>query len=88
LDKGIHLTVLAPGLIDTPVLEKLGVKRENLPVKPLPVDQFVREGLQALSANKMEVIPGRLFRIMNRLIPTRVSRRMTGERLKAASGAK
>jgi uncharacterized protein len=88
LDKGIHLTVLTPGLIDTPVLEKLGVKRETLPVKPLPVDQFVREGLQALSANKMEAIPGRLFRIMNRLIPTRVSRRMTGERLKAASGAK
>jgi short-subunit dehydrogenase len=86
LDSGVHLTVLLPGLIDTPVLEKLGLTKEALPMKPLSVEQCVREGLHALGANEMEVIPGRLNRVMNRVIPAWVMRRMNGDRLKSGNG--
>jgi uncharacterized protein len=55
-------------------------------MKPLSVEQCVREGLHALSANKMEVIPGRLNRVLNRIIPAWVMRRMNGDRLKSGNG--
>ena len=48
--------------------------------KPLSVQQSVREGLQALNANEMEVIPGRLKRVMNMVTP------VNGKMLKFGKG--
>jgi short-subunit dehydrogenase len=73
---GIHVTVLPPGPTETPVLDKFGLAREAMPMKPMPVEQCVSEGLRALSANRAMIIPGRLNRIMNAVIPAPVARAM------------
>lgn len=74
--RGVYVTVLPPGLTDTPVLAKFGLDAKNMPMKPLKVDQVVREGLNALSANRALVIPGRMNRIMRRIIPASMTRSM------------
>jgi hypothetical protein len=48
-----------------------------MPIKPMPVEKCVREGLRALGANRMMVLPGRFYRIMNALMPHALARRMT-----------
>jgi len=54
--------------------------------KPLSVQQSVREGLQALNANEMEVIPGRLNRVMNMVTPGWMKRLMNGKMLRSGNG--
>ena len=54
--------------------------------KPLSVQQSVREGLQALNANEMEVIPGRLNRVMNLVTPGWMKRLMNGKMLRSGNG--
>jgi short-subunit dehydrogenase len=73
---GVHVTVLPPGPTDTPVLDKLGLSREAMPMKPMPVNRCVAEGLQALAANRAMIIPGRLNRVMNAVIPAPLARAM------------
>jgi hypothetical protein len=73
---GLHVTVLPPGFTDTPVIEKFGFNHKNMPVKPMKVGQCVREGLNALRDNRSLIIPGRVNRIMNAIIPARVVRRL------------
>jgi uncharacterized protein len=73
---GIHVTVLPPGPTETAVLDRFGLAREAMPMKPMPVEQCVCEGLRALSANRAMIIPGRLNRIMNAIIPAAVARGM------------
>src|SRR5579872_2873696 len=75
----IHLTVLVTPPTDTPVLDILGLRRDKLPMKPLSVELCVSEALRALAANRSTVIPGRIFRIMNALVPASVSRNMSGK---------
>ena len=55
--------------------------------KPLSVQQSVREGLQALNANEMEVIPGRLNRVMNMVTPGWMKRLMNCKMLKSGNGS-
>jgi short-subunit dehydrogenase len=73
---GIHVTVLPPGPTETPVLDKFGLARDAMPMKPMLVEQCVREGLRALSANRAMIIPGRLNRLLNALIPAAAARAM------------
>jgi len=75
---GLGLTVLVVSPTDTPIIDKMGFARSAMPVKPIPVERCVREALGALSANRASVMPGRLYRIMNLLMPASLSRRMTG----------
>jgi short-subunit dehydrogenase len=77
---GIHLTVLLTSPIDTANMTfgKVGYTKENTPVQPISVAQCVSETLLALSKNKITVIPGLKFRIMNALTPGFVSRGMIG----------
>ena len=49
---GLNLTVLEVGPTDTPIFEKLGFTKADMPVKPLSVQQCVDEALKALSANE------------------------------------
>jgi uncharacterized protein len=79
---GIHITVLVTSPTETPVFYQLGFTRENSPVKPISVTQCVKESLHALSKNKMIILPGLRFRIINSLIPSSVARNMTGKIMK------
>jgi short-subunit dehydrogenase len=74
--RGVYVTVLPPGPTDTPVLARFGLDAKTMPMKPLKVDQVVREGLNALSANRALVIPGRMNRIMRHIVPASMTRSM------------
>lgn len=74
---GLNLTVLVVSPTDTPILAKLGFVAADMPMKPLTVQQCVDEALVALAANKMMIMPGRLYRLMNALMPAFLGRRMT-----------
>lgn len=79
---GIHLTVLVTSPTDTPVLGKLGFTRENMPMRPVSVKQCAEEALHALSTNRLTVIPGRKYRVMNLLMPGGLARKMMGNTIK------
>jgi short-subunit dehydrogenase len=81
-DQGVHVTVLTPGFIDTPVIPKLLEDPGALPVKPMSAEKCVTEGLEALQANRATYIPGLLNRIMNRLVPPSVAQKMEAKMLK------
>jgi len=78
---GIHTTVVMPGPTDTPVIETFGLDRQSLPLKPMPVEQCVSEGLVALEANRTVHLTGRLYRLISRLVPAAVTRQMNSKML-------
>jgi short-subunit dehydrogenase len=73
---GVHVTVLTPGPIDTPVLAKFGLTPESMPMKPMKVEQCVSEGLKALRGNRSMIIPGQMNRIMNAITPAFITQAM------------
>ena len=73
---GVFVTVVAPGPTDTPVLAKFGLDASTMPMKPLRVGQVVTEGLNALSANRAILIPGRMNRMTAALMPPALTRSM------------
>jgi hypothetical protein len=52
------------------------------------VDQCVSEGLNALRENRSRIVPGRLNRIMNALVPAFVKRTFTAKMLGKALASK
>jgi short-subunit dehydrogenase len=81
-EQGVHVTVLTPGFIDTPVVPKLLEDPKALPMKPMSAERCVTEGLEALQANCAMYIPGRMNRIMNRFVPTSVAQKMEAQMLR------
>jgi uncharacterized protein len=79
---GLHMTVLVTSPTITPVLGQLGFTENNMPMKPIPVAQCVREALLALRMNRVTVIPGRKYRIMNALVPGSFTRKLMGDTMK------
>jgi len=79
---GLHITTLITTPTETPVFYKLGFTLKNTPVKPLTVQQCVTETLIALQKNKITVLPGLKFRVINALTPAALSRKMTGKIMK------
>ena len=73
---GVYVTVLAAAFTNTEVLEKFGFDPKTMPMKPLSVEQCVSEGLSGLLKNRSRIIPGRLNRIMNALVPASLARKM------------
>jgi short-subunit dehydrogenase len=73
---GIHVTVVSPGPTETQALALLGLTPETMPMKPMKVEQCVWEALRGLAANRSLVIPGRMNRIMNAIVPASVTRTM------------
>ncbi len=59
----------------------LGLTPETLPMKPMNVEQCVSEAIRGLAANRSLVIPGRMNRIMNAILPASVSRTMMAKML-------
>ena len=78
---GVYVTVLAAGFTNTPVLEKFGFDPKTMPMKPTSVEQCVSEGLSGLLKNRSRIIPGRLNRIMNALVPASRARKMEADML-------
>ena len=74
--RGVHVTVLGPGPTEPPALSKLGLDPATMPMKPLKVNQVVREGLGAISTYRPFIVPGRVNRIMQRVIPATLKRSM------------
>jgi hypothetical protein len=86
---GVNVTVLTPGITDTPMAARLGVDKTPMRRMLMPVDVCVREGLAALTANRATRIPGwmnratiaatpraartRMFAAMNRLMTQRAT---------------
>lgn len=86
--RGVYVTVVPPPLTNTPVLAKLGFDPRTMPMKPMSVEQCVSEGLNALRENRSMIVPGRINRIMNALVPASVKRTMTAKMLGKALATK
>ena len=78
---GVHVTVLAAGFTNTAVLEKFGLDPKTMPMKPMSVEQCVSEGLSGLLKNRSRVVPGRLNRILNAIMPASLARKMEADLL-------
>src|SRR5713101_2948182 len=78
---GVYVTVLAAGFTNTAVLEKFGLDPKTMPMKPMSVEQCVSEGLSGLLNNRSMIIPGRLNRIMNALVPASLARKIEADML-------
>src|SRR5260370_6107668 len=78
---GVYCTVLAAGLTNTAVLEKFGLDPKTMPMKPMSVEQCVSEGLNGLLKNRSRIVPGRLNRILNALVPASLARKMEADLL-------
>src|SRR5258706_6189448 len=76
---GVYVTVLAAGFTNTAVLEKFGLDPKTMPMKPMSVEQCVSEGLSGLRENRSKVIPGRLNRILNALVPASLARKIEAD---------
>ena len=74
--RGVSVTVLAAGFTETAVLGKFGFDPKTMPLKPMSVEQCVSEGLSGLLKNRSRVVPGRLNRLMNALVPASLARRI------------
>jgi short-subunit dehydrogenase len=79
--RGVYVAVVPPPLTNTAVLAKLGFDPRTMPMKPMSVEQCVSEGLYALRENRSRIVPGRLKRIMNALVPASVKRAFTAKML-------
>jgi short-subunit dehydrogenase len=78
---GVYVTLLAAGFTNTAVLEKFGLDPKTMPMKPMSVEQCVSEGLSGLLKNRSRVVPGRLNRIMNALVPASLARKLEADLL-------
>src|SRR5882672_3077879 len=78
---GVYVTVLAAGFTDTAVLEKFGLDPKTMPLKPMSVGQCVSEALDGLRKNRSRVVPGRLNRILNALVPASLARKLEADLL-------
>src|SRR5579863_7767216 len=78
---GVCVTVLAAGFTDTAVIGKFGLDPKMMPMKPMSVEQCVSEALDGLSKNRSRVVPGRLNRIMNCLVPASLARKLEADLL-------
>jgi len=63
------------------VLEKFGLDPKTMPMKPMSVEQCVSEALSGLRKNRSKVVPGRLNRIMNALVPAFLARTLEADLL-------
>ncbi len=52
-----------------------------MPMKPMSVEQCVSEALDGLRKNRSRVVPGRLNRIMNALVPASLARKLEADLL-------
>ena len=85
---GVYVTVLAVPLTNTAVLEQFGLGPKTMPMKPMSVEQCVSETLSGLLKNRSRVVPGRLNRIVNALVPPSLARKMEADMLSKGLASK
>src|SRR5437879_6929810 len=78
---GVYVTVLAAGFTNKPVPEKFAFDPKTMPIKPMSVEQCVSEALSGLRKNRSKIVPGRLNRILNALVPASLARKMEADLL-------
>jgi hypothetical protein len=82
---GVDIMVLLPGNVDTPIIDAFGIDRDAMPIRPQPVQAAVREAVGAFLKGRPTHIPGRLMRMMTRLLPRTRSIRLNGRMLGQAA---
>lgn len=82
---GVNVTVMLPGNVDTPIIDKFGLDRTRLPIRPLPVTAAIRQTVRALNTGRAAIVPDRRLRTVARLTPRRLSIRMNGRMLGQAA---
>jgi short-subunit dehydrogenase len=82
---GVRVTVMLPGNVDTPIIDRFGVDRARLPIRPLPAGKAVDQTVRALLAGRATIIPDRRMRAVARLTPRGMSIRLNGRLLAAAA---
>jgi hypothetical protein len=82
---GVDVMVMLPGNVDTPVIDSIGLDRSRMPIRPMPADAAVRETVAAFLKRRPMHIPGRLMRVMTRLLPRSRSVRLNGRMLGQAA---
>jgi uncharacterized protein len=82
---GVRVTVMLPGNVDTPIIDRFGLDRARLPIRPLPVATAIRQTVRALHAGRTTVVPDRRLRTIARFTPRRISIRMNGRMLGEAA---
>jgi hypothetical protein len=82
----VNVTVLTPGPTQTAAIAQLGLNPQEMPMKPMSVEHCVREGLKALKANRSLMIPGRMNRIMNAVVPPSLVRTMMAKMFEKTLG--
>lgn len=82
---GVGITVLIVTPTETPLIKKMGLDASPMPMKPMPVDQCVREALEGVRRGRMIVIPGRFYRIMNAIMPHSLVRAMTANMMRRST---
>jgi short-subunit dehydrogenase len=76
---GVYVSVLAAGFTNTAVLDKFGLDPKTMPMKPMSVEQCVSEALSGLLKNRSKIVPGRLNRILNALVPASLARKIEAD---------
>ncbi|GIH10386.1 short-chain dehydrogenase [Rhizocola hellebori] len=84
---GVDVMVLLPGNIDTPIIDSFGIDRATMPIRPRPAKAAVRESVGAFLRGRPTFVPGRLMRMMLRLLPRTQSIRINGRMLGQAASA-
>jgi uncharacterized protein len=84
---GVKVTVMLPGNVDTPIIDRFGLDRARLPIRPFQVGKAVDQTVHALLAGRATIIPDRRVRVAARLTPRGVSIRMNGRMLGEAATA-
>ncbi|GAA0517424.1 short-chain dehydrogenase [Paractinoplanes deccanensis] len=82
---GVKVTVMLPGNVDTPIIDRFGLDRARLPIKPIPAGKAVDQTVRALLNNKPTIVPDRRMRAAARLTPRAMSVRINGRMLGEAA---
>ena len=85
-EHNVNVFTLLPGPTNTDlIVEEFGMDIDSMPMKPMAVDQCVAEGLKGLQANQSSRIPGRLNRVLRKLMHTGVARKFMTKMQREAS---
>lgn len=82
---GVDVTVAIPFAVETPIIDRFGIERSSLPIRPQPVEDCVREALAALRKGRPTRITGLTMRVLSSITPRTMSIRMNGRMLAKAA---
>jgi short-subunit dehydrogenase len=82
---GVKGTVMLPGNVDTPIIDRFGLDRARLPISPIPAGKAVDQTVRALLAGRATIIPDRRMPAVARLTPRGASIRLNGRMLGEAA---